>query len=70
MSASLCRQSAVCFSQTPLGRIGVLVDWLRHEVFLADHKPEHLREAALEWLRRNRIEPQLPLDWTGLSGLL
>ena len=31
--------------------------WLSREVIPVDHKPEHLREAALEWCRRNRIEP-------------
>jgi hypothetical protein len=34
-----------------------LSDWLRREVLPIDHKDDHLREAALEWYRRNRIEP-------------
>ena len=34
-----------------------LSDWLRGEVLPVDHKPEHLGEAALDWCRRNRIEP-------------
>ena len=34
-----------------------LLEWLFHEVLPVDHKPDHLGQAALEWCRRNRIEP-------------
>ncbi len=34
-----------------------LIEWLRHKVFPVDHKSEHLQQAALDWYRRNRIEP-------------
>lgn len=34
-----------------------LTDWLCSEVLPADLQPEHLDEAALDWCRRNRIEP-------------
>ena len=34
-----------------------LVDWLRREVFPLDPKSEHLQQAALDWCRRNRMEP-------------
>ncbi len=37
-----------------------LVDWLRREVFPVDHKSEHLQQAALDWCRRNRMEPPAP----------
>lgn len=47
-----------------------LADWLCREVLPVDHKAEYLREAALDWCRRNRIEPRPRLDWTALSGAL
>lgn len=34
-----------------------LTDWLAREVLPVDHKAEHVREAALDWCRKNRIEP-------------
>jgi len=34
-----------------------LTNWLRCEVLPVDHKSEHLQEAALDWCRKNRIEP-------------
>ena len=38
-----------------------LVEWLRTEVLPRDHKQEHIREAALEWCRRQKIEPPAAL---------
>ncbi len=34
-----------------------LTDWLAREVLPVDHKSEHVREVALDWCRKNRIEP-------------
>ncbi len=38
-----------------------LVEWLRTDVLPRDHKQEHIREAALEWCRRQKIEPPAAL---------
>ena len=45
------------FRQVTVEDAKELTDWLRCEVLPVDHKPEHLREAALDWCRRNQIEP-------------
>jgi TnpA family transposase len=37
-----------------------LAAWLRSEVVLLQPTPDHLQEAALDWCRRNRIEPPTP----------
>lgn len=34
-----------------------LAEWLRRDVLTLDHKHEHLQQAALDWCRRNHIEP-------------
>ena len=34
-----------------------LADWLRCEVLPVDSKPEHLKQAALDWCRRNQVVP-------------
>jgi hypothetical protein len=37
-----------------------LVKWLRRDVLPSDHEHEHLQQAALDWCRRNQIEPPTP----------
>lgn len=34
-----------------------LTGWLAREVLVVDHQADHIREAALDWCRRNRVEP-------------
>jgi hypothetical protein len=37
-----------------------LANWLQAEVLPGEHRQDHVRDAALAWCRRNRIEPPAP----------
>jgi hypothetical protein len=50
-------RSVLGFRRVTVADAEELAGWLRREVLALDHKPEHLRQATLDWCRRNRIEP-------------
>lgn len=50
-------RSALGFRRVTVADAEELAGWLRRDVLPADHEPDHLRQAALDWCRRNRIEP-------------
>jgi TnpA family transposase len=56
------------FRQVTVDDSKQLADWLSREVLPVDHNPDHLREAALEWCRRNRIEPPTPARMQRILG--
>ena len=45
------------FRQATSGDAKQLAEWLSRDVLPVDHNPEHVRETALDWCRRNQIEP-------------
>jgi hypothetical protein len=53
-------RSALGFRRATVADAGELVEWLRREVLVRAPKPEYLQQAALDWCRRNRIEPPAP----------
>jgi TnpA family transposase len=53
-------RSALGFRRVTVADAEDLVEWLRRDVLPADHEPDHLQQAALDWCRRNRIEPPTP----------
>jgi TnpA family transposase len=34
-----------------------IIDWIKSEILPFDHNPNHLTESAIDWCRRNRVEP-------------
>ena len=52
--------SVLGFRRVTVADAEELVEWLRRDVLSLDHDPEHLQQAALDWCRRNRIEPPAP----------
>ncbi|MBV8607386.1 MAG: Tn3 family transposase [Singulisphaera sp.] len=53
-------RSALGFRRVTVADAEELVERLRRDVLPSDHKPDHLRQAAMDWCRRNRIEPPTP----------
>jgi hypothetical protein len=53
-------RSALGFRRATVADAQRLAEWLRGDVLALDHKHEHLQQAALDWCRRNRIEPPPP----------
>jgi TnpA family transposase len=53
-------RSALGFRRATVADAKGLTQWLRRDVLTLDHKHEHLQQAALDWCRRNRIEPPPP----------
>ena len=53
-------RSALGFRRATVDDAKGLAEWLRREILTLDHKHEHLQQAALDWCRRNRIEPPPP----------
>ena len=53
-------RSVLGFRRVTVADAEGLGEWLRRDVLSLDHKPEHLQQAALDWCRRNRIEPPAP----------
>ncbi len=50
-------RSLLGFRRVTVDDSKTLADWLRCEVLPVDPKPEHLQQAALDWCRRNQVEP-------------
>jgi len=50
-------RSLLGFRRVTVEDAHALTDWLRGAVLPVDPQPEHLGEAALDWCRRNQIEP-------------
>lgn len=53
-------RSALGFRRVTVADAEELAGWLRRDVLPADHEPDHLRQAALDWCRGKRIEPPTP----------
>ena len=53
-------RSVLGFRRATVADAKGLAEWLRRDVLTLDHKHEHLQQAALDWCRRNRIEPPPP----------
>jgi hypothetical protein len=54
-------RSALGFRRATVADAGEPAGWLHREVLALDSKPESLQQAALDWCRRNRIEPPGPV---------
>jgi hypothetical protein len=61
-------RNLVGFCPATLHDANRLTAWLQSEVLPIDHRQDHLRDAALEWCRKNGIEPPAPTRLDRIIG--